>query len=106
MRPLPEAFFPGAGGAGHQEVRHDGARPAGAGGGERRQEFPGPVASALRPGLRRRWYPPAPGPGGFSVASLAACHEMACRLEQPLHLADLEQMAGHNVREVAWANRC
>jgi tRNA(Ile)-lysidine synthase TilS/MesJ len=43
--------------------------------------------------------------GEFSEASLAACQAMAQRVGRPLHLADLEQMAGHKVQEVVWANK-
>ncbi len=45
------------------------------------------------------------GDGVFGQASLASCQEMARRLDAPLHLFNMAQMAGHGVQEIAWANK-
>lgn len=45
------------------------------------------------------------GAGEFSAASLAACRAMSERLEAPLHVYRLEELAGVSVEEVARANR-
>jgi len=45
------------------------------------------------------------GDGEFSEVSLASCQEMAGRLDAPLHVFHMAELAGFSVQQIAWANK-